>query len=292
MRPGTSYYHLTMVDFDTADIRRYYDRNTAAFVAYGQGGSVGAIHRPVWGEQVDNPDAAFHYVEDRIVDHLLTLGDESTQLRVIDLGCGVGSSLCYLATRLPIQGTGLTLSPVQVRHAENRIRKAGLVDRVVCREGDFCAPPDGLSPADLTYAIESFVHGPDPAQFFAACARLTRSKGLLVVCDDFQRQTESARAARTLEQFRHGWHLNTLIRLSELHAFATTAGFDAVSVDDLTPHLKLHRRRDRTLAAFIALFGWFPLDRTRFSHLVGGNALRSCLLNGWIGYDLAVFRRR
>ena len=281
-----------MVDFDTADIRRYYDRNTADFVTYGQGGGVGAIHRPVWGRQVNNLDAAFRYVEDRIVDHLLTLGDGSTQLHVIDLGCGVGASLCYLATHLPIQGTGLTLSPVQVRQAENRIREARLVDRVVCREGDFCNPPDDLSPADLTYAIESFVHGPDPAKFFAVCAELPRSKGLLIICADFQRRTKSARATRTLEQFRHGWHLNTLIRISELHEFATAAGFDAVSVDDLTPHLALHRRRDRVIAAFIALFGWLPLDRTRLAHLVGGNALRTCLLNGWIGYDLAVFRRR
>ena len=281
-----------MVDFDTADIRRYYDRNTADFVTYGQGGGVGAIHRPVWGRQVNNLDAAFRYVEDRIVDHLLTLGDGSTQLHVIDLGCGVGASLCYLATHLPIQGTGLTLSPVQVRQAENRIREARLVDRVLCREGDFCNPPDDLSPADLTYAIESFVHGPDPAKFFAVCAELTRSKGLLIICDDFQRRTKSARATRSLEQFRHGWHLNTLIRISELHEFATAAGVDAVSVDDLTPHLALHRRRDRVIAAFIALFGWLPLDRTRLAHLVGGNALRTCLLNGWIGYDLAVFRRR
>jgi len=38
-----------MSRFDTEQIRRYYDRNTSSFVALGQGGSVGAIHRAVWG---------------------------------------------------------------------------------------------------------------------------------------------------------------------------------------------------------------------------------------------------
>ena len=34
--------------FDAADIRHYYDRHSARFVRYGQGG--GSIHRAVWGE--------------------------------------------------------------------------------------------------------------------------------------------------------------------------------------------------------------------------------------------------
>jgi hypothetical protein len=42
---------------------------------------------------------------------------------------------------------------------------------------------------------------------------------------------------------------------------------------------------------FLALFGWLPLERTRFGHLVGGSALQECLTRGWIGYDFTVFRR-
>ena len=281
-----------MTEFDTADVRRYYDRNTAHFLAFGQGGGLGALHRPVWGPRTHGPDAAFRYVEDRLLDLIATLPDRSDPLRVIDLGCGVGGSLCYLAARAPIHGTGLTLSPVQVRHAGRRIREAGLTDRVVCREADFCDPPGDLQPAELVYAIESFVHGPDPVRFLAACARLTRRDGLLVICDDFRRPATGLAAIRTTERFRRGWHLNTLIGAGELLALADRAGFDPVSVDDLTPHLALDRPRDRMIAVFAALCGWLPLYGTRAGHLIGGDALRTCLANGWIGYDLAVFRRR
>ena len=50
------------------EIRRYYDRNTPSFVALGQGGGVGAIHRAVWGPGASTREQAFHFVEDRIAD--------------------------------------------------------------------------------------------------------------------------------------------------------------------------------------------------------------------------------
>ena len=278
-------------EFDAADVRRYYDRHTRHFVSHGEGGAAGALHRAVWGPGVDEADAAFHYVENRLLAHLRNLSAAERRAHVVDLGCGVGGSLCHLAARLPILGTGLTLSPVQVRHAERRIREAGLADRVRCLEADYCAPPAELPPADLAYAIESLVHGPDPARFFASCARMVRPGGLLAICDDFLRPADGPAARRTVARFRRGWHLNTLLHPHELRELAGRAGFEHLSTDDLTPHLRLGRPRDRVAAAFVGVFRWLPLDRTRFGHLVGGTALQTCLARGWIGYDLALFRR-
>lgn len=280
-----------MPDFDTADVRRYYDRNTDGFVAHGEGGAAGALHRAVWGPGVDDAAGAVHYVEDRLAARLRETRAGEREAHVVDLGCGVGGSLCHLAARLPVRGTGLTLSPVQVRHAERRIREAGLSERVRCVEADYCEPPPDLPPADLAYAIESLVHGPDPARFFAACARIVRPGGLLAICDDFLRPADSPAAGRTVARFRRGWHLNTLLHPCELRALAERAGFEHLSTEDLTPHLRLGRPRDRVAALFVALCGWLPLDRTRFGHLVGGTALQTCLAKGWMGYDLALFRR-
>ena len=280
-----------MPEFDAADVRGYYDRNTGNFVAHGEGGAAGALHRAVWAPGVDDAHAAFHYVEDRLIARLGDLPSAERPAHVVDLGCGVGGSLCYLAARLPVRGTGLTLSPVQVRQAERRIREAGLSDSVRCVEADYCEPPPDLPPADLAYAIESLVHGPDPGRFFAACARIVRPGGLLAICDDFLRPAGGPAARRTVARFRRGWHLNTLLHPSELRALAEQAGFEHLSTEDLTPHLRLGRPRDRVAALFIAVCRWLPLDGTRFGHLVGGTALQTCLAKGWIGYDLALFRR-
>jgi SAM-dependent methyltransferase len=285
-----------MARFDTEQIRRYYDRNTSAFVALGQGGSIGAIHRAVWGPGVTTREEAFHFVEDRIADVVRsTIGQAGTGAElphVVDLGCGVGASLCYLAELLPITGTGVTLSPVQVRAARERIESEGLSDRVACIEGDYGDLPDGMQAADVAYAIESFVHGPDPARFFAEAARLVRPGGALVICDDVRRRGDSRKAERAIHRFEVGWHVNSLLGADELQSLAGDACFEHASTDDLSSYLELRRPRDRVIGAGVAMFGRLPLERTRLGPLVGGSALQKSLASGWIGYDLMVFTRR
>jgi hypothetical protein len=55
-----------MRGFDAEQIRRYYDRHTSAFVALGQRGSDGAMHRAVWGPGTATHRQAFRYVENQI----------------------------------------------------------------------------------------------------------------------------------------------------------------------------------------------------------------------------------
>ncbi|MBI4266447.1 MAG: class I SAM-dependent methyltransferase [Acidobacteria bacterium] len=277
--------------FDTAQIRRYYDRNTRGFVAFGQGGRAGAIHRAVWGPGVHNRREAFHYVDERIAELVRGLPMRSEPPHVVDLGCGVGASLRYLAERLPIRGSGLTLSPVQARFATRLVAEAGLAERVACLEGDYCDIPEGIGGADLAYAIESFVHAPEPARFFEQCRRLVRPGGLLVMCDDVRGVETGSAADRTIARFMRGWHVNALLRPDALHELARAWGFEHVSTQDLTPYLELSRTRDRLIGGVLLLTGWLPLDRTPLGPLRGGQALQICLERGWIQYQLAVFRR-
>jgi SAM-dependent methyltransferase len=280
-----------MPRFDDAQVRRYYDRHTSRFVRFGQGGSAGAIHRAVWGPGAVTREQAFHYVDEQIAQLVRRLVPASSAPHVVDLGCGVGSSLCYLAERLPIRGTGITLSGVQVRLAAERVRDAGLSGRIRYLEGDYCNLPREIGPADLAYAIESFVHGTAPARFFAESQRIIRPGGLLVLCDDFRRSTDRPDAARAIDRFSRGWHVNTLLRGDEVQALAQASGFRHESTTDLTPFLEIRRPRDRAINALVSAIRWLPVFEARVGPLIGGSALQLCLERGWVGYDLAVFRR-
>jgi len=277
-----------MSRFDVAQVRRYYDEQTRAFVAYGQGGGVGAIHRAVWGPGVTTRSDAFHYVEDRIVEWLRESGSAP---HVVDLGCGVCASLGYIAQHVPMRGTGVTLSPVQAQLGTERLRAQGLSTRIACVEGDYTQLPPDIETADLAFAVESFVHGPSPERFFAEAARLIRPGGLLVICDDLRRETSDPKAARAFDRFARGWHINSLLTRETLQELASDAGFVHEETTDLTPWLELGRPRDRLVAALVAVFGWLPLEESRFGMLAGGSALQTCLQRGWIGYDLVRFRR-
>jgi len=182
---------------------------------------------------------------------------------------------------------------LQAQMASQRIRDEGLADRVTCVEADYCRIPATVAPADLAYAIESFVHGPAAAVMLDAWARLVRPGGVLAICDDFTRHAGGADAARAIDRFRRGWHVNTLMTRDELQACASAAGFNHESSIDLTPSLETGRARDRLIARLSTLAGWLaPGAAARVDYLVGGSALQECLARGWIGYDFSVFRRR
>ena len=132
----------SMARFDAADIRRYYDRHSASFVRFGQGR--GSIHRAVWGPGTRTRDDAFHYVEDQIATLIRRFPSSSTAVHVVDLGCGIGASLCYLAEQVPIRGSGITLSPSQAAMAREVVADRGLSGRVECLEGDYCALPASI----------------------------------------------------------------------------------------------------------------------------------------------------
>ena len=194
-----------MPEFDAADVREYYDRHTGSFIAHGEGGAAGALHRAVWGPGVDDADAAVHYVENRLLARLEASPAGEPPAHVVDLGCGVGGSLCHLAARLPIRGTGLTLSAVQARHAERRIRGAGLSrPRPVPRSRLLrsAAGSAGRRPR-LRDRVAGPRAGPRPVSSPPAPGSSGRG-GLLAICDDFLRPAEGPAARRTVARFRRG----------------------------------------------------------------------------------------
>src|SRR5688572_29166243 len=111
------------------DVRSYCDANSARFERYGQGG--GTLHRAVWGPNVSSRVEAFRYVDRMILQELDVLARRVPEsLHVLDLGCGVGSSLLFLACHTSIEGTGATLSEAQARRAREAGRRAGVGERV------------------------------------------------------------------------------------------------------------------------------------------------------------------
>lgn len=278
-----------MADARATAVRAYYDRGTWSFLALGQGGREGVIHRAVWGPGVTARADAFHYVHDRIAHHLRETG--TTSPHVLDLGCGVGATLLRLADTVPgLRGTGLTISPRQVHAARARVAEAGAADRVTVREGDFCALPTDLPQVDAAVAIESFVHAPDPAVFFSGCARVLRPGGRLWLCDDLRAEVVPRDAHSTLARFQRGWHAPSLLARTQVEALADAAGFTCESAECLTPWLELGRPRDRLAAVVAPLLARLPVAQAQM--LAGGSALQTALRRGWIDYLLLTFCRR
>ncbi len=264
------------------DVARYYDVNTPAFLARGEGGKAGVLHRAVWAEGVSDLDAALHFVHDLILTEIEATGSASSErLRILDLGCGVGASLLYLLERLEAEGFGITISGEQYRLARRS-------DGAAFLEGDFCRDP--LPPSiDVAYGIESFVHATDAPAFFENVSRSLAPRGRLILVDDFLGSGPSDESS--LRDFAWGWHATSLLRPREVDRMAEAAGL-VLSLDrDLTPHLALDRLRDRALEALLPLARPLLPDVPRVRALVGGDALRKCLKLRRIEYRFRVYQK-
>ncbi len=268
-------------------MRRYYDENTPRFVRRGYGGAF--MHRAVWAPGVTSRDAAFSWVENLV---LKEIGEASPSTTVLDLGCGVGESLVYIAKQSAVRGIGVTLSGVQVAHARERFARAGLSERLSCVQTSFLALPPIAPPVDVAFAIESFAHSSSGELFFESVSRVLRPGGRLVVCDDFlAERTLSQNEARLVERFREGWRVGTLVSLERASVQAKNHGFSLLRSLDLTGYLEPSDLRQLG----IRFGGWLGrrlgLDSEYLRSWDGGDALRRSLASGAIGYRVATFAR-
>ena len=253
-----------LVRFESTDVARYYDQNTASFLAHGQGGAQGIIHRAVWGEGVGGREEAFHFVHDLLRARIA----ESGARRILDLGCGVGASLEHVLRGTEVAGFGVTNSAV---HAELARKRLG--GRATIFELDFCSDPLP-APVDLAFGIESFVQATDAEAFLANIAKAVAANGYLVLCDDF---LTGAGEDRWVSEFRRGWRASSLLHPRAVDALAAEHGLELVEDRDLTLFLELDRPRDRALGLLMALARPFSAMSPRLEGHLGGNALRMCL---------------
>jgi cyclopropane fatty-acyl-phospholipid synthase-like methyltransferase len=272
------------------EVARYYDRNTARFLAIGDGARSHAIHRALWGAGVSDAEAATSYINQLIGDAIESLGIKANST-FLDLGCGVGGTLFALAERFPESRLhGVTISSRQASLAMDLAERRGLAARCEVRCGDFESIDLGMT-ADVAFAVESMAHARSPGRFLAGAARHLAQHGTLIVVDDFIVADESPTggALAVLDDFRQGWRLSSLTTVPAFVAAAASMGFELAESRDLTPLIRLGRPRDRIIAAVAPLLRWL-VQVPMFGNLVGGAALTRGLGNGVLGYYWLRFR--
>jgi cyclopropane fatty-acyl-phospholipid synthase-like methyltransferase len=274
------------------EVREYYDANTRSFLRFGQGRGTDTIRRAIWGPGVATREEAFHFVDAEIAKGLELGARRGT--RIVDLGCGVGGSLFWLAERFDVDATGVTLSQVQAAIANERLRARQLRGKVQVVAGDF-HEVTLREPQDAAFAIESFVHVPDLAVFFRRVKRLLAASGRLIVIDDFLARSEPlGPSERTVvDSFRRGWRVSTLVTVDEATRAAKEAGFEPAGNVDLTRYLELGRPRDIFIRGFVRTLGLVGasglVERPRFANLVGGDALQRGLRTGLFEHRMVSF---
>ncbi|MCU0532947.1 MAG: methyltransferase domain-containing protein [Hydrococcus sp. Prado102] len=131
-----------------------------------------------------------------------------TGTTVLDVGCGIGGSSRILARDYGFAVTGITISPQQVKRAQE-LTPEGLNAQFAVDDAMALSFPDASF--DVVWSIEAGPHIPDKAMFAKELLRVLKPGGILVVADWNQRDDrdrplnwwESLVMRQLLDQWSH-----------------------------------------------------------------------------------------
>jgi len=165
--------------------------------------------------------------------------------RIADVGCGEGWSSLALARAYPeARVTGIDVDEPSVTAARAHAEEAGLTERVwfTGPEGSGLDQPDSF---DAAFIFEALHDMPQPVEVLAAVRRTVRPGGLVVVMDEAVAD-EFTVPGDVVERAMYGYSTliclpdglssspsvgtGTVMRRSQLTAYATDAGFAEVDV--------------------------------------------------------------
>lgn len=171
-------------------------------------GPADEIYRTIWrdnihlgvpcGDDCPHPEAMEHTNE--IMAGELDLAPET---RVLDLGCGYGSSARYLASRFGCRVTGTNISEKELEVARQRASEAELGHLLSFEYGDFHDLPYPDGSTDVVWSQEAFLHGADKNRILSECRRVLVPGGTLIFTDILVRHdTPEADRARIYDRLK------------------------------------------------------------------------------------------
>jgi len=276
-------------------VAQYYDNNTRRFLRFGKNQNTYNIHQALWAEGIENQTEAVNFANRLILKEIEALNEKKQKtIHVLDLGCGVGGSLSYLAQKSLKNNcySGLTISKVQAKLGQQIAEKLKDEYAISIKHGDFLELAEGPR-VDLAYAIEAFVHAADAQHFFASVSGQLGEGGRLIIIDDFR--TPQVAANRKEEQhlvdFQQGWHAASLISPARAKTLASHHQLQLIAKSDLTPYLEMGRPRDKAIGLMVSLFGKWMRKSTYFQSLTGGYAKQQCIRQGLVTYQMLIFEK-
>lgn len=225
---------------------------------------------------------------------LASVVDLEPGMKVLDAGCGIGSSALWLAERFDVEVHGISLSERQLERAREHAHARGLAGSVHFERRDFLATGYPDQSFDVFWALESACYAADKGDLVREAHRLLRPGGTLVVGDGVLLRSPAPPEARDdYRNFLEGLVLPNLVTPGAFLRSLGDAGFENIRHFDKTDAVVASSQRlgrrcrfGLPLARVLESAGITPALLTR--NLRAGIAQRRLVRDGVAGYS--VFR--
>ncbi|WP_330181238.1 class I SAM-dependent methyltransferase [Nocardia sp. NBC_01503] len=158
--------------------------------------------------------------------------------RLLDIGCGWGSLILFMAQEYGCHTLGVSPAPRQHEYIAEQAAVRGVAGLVRTQVGHFEEMDLAAGSMDAVTMLGSIVHMPDLDEVFRRARAVLRRNGTLYVSESCFRNAAAHKAfdERAGTEFVRsnifGW--GDLRPLSDLLTAAEDAGFSIIAVDDLT----------------------------------------------------------
>eukprot|EP01111_Echinosteliopsis_oligospora_P012679 TRINITY_DN437_c0_g1_i1.p1 TRINITY_DN437_c0_g1~~TRINITY_DN437_c0_g1_i1.p1 ORF type:complete len:350 (+),score=104.34 TRINITY_DN437_c0_g1_i1:68-1117(+) len=213
----------------TSVVNKYYDIATD-FYEIGWGRSFHFAPRHKW----ESKEASIQRHELWLA-HRMELKDD---MKVLDIGCGIGGPLRNIARFANVEVVGLNNNEYQISRAR-RLAKESNLQKVSFLKGDFMKMPIPDNSFDAAYAIEAICHAPDHVGVYSEILRILKPGGhfgsMEWVMTDIYDATNPAHK-REKEGIERGNGLPELQKIEVILDALEKAGFEVIEHFDLVPH--------------------------------------------------------
>jgi len=159
--------------------------------------------------------------------------------QLLDIGCGWGSLILFMAQEYGCHATGVTPSRPQAEYIRARAEEAGVADLITLRSGSF-SEIEVTGKFDAVTMLGSIVHMPDRTDVLRKVRDLLRRNGSLYVSescfrdqatyDEFSRRPGTVHVTESIFGFADMVPVSVLVEAFE------SAGFSLTGLTDLTAH--------------------------------------------------------
>ncbi|XP_010439382.1 PREDICTED: tocopherol O-methyltransferase, chloroplastic-like [Camelina sativa] len=159
--------------------------------------------------------------------------EEKKIKKIVDVGCGIGGSSRYLASKFGAESIGITLSPVQAKRANDLAAAQSLAHKVSFQVADALEQPFEDGKFDLVWSMESGEHMPDKAKFVNELVRVVAPGGRIIIVTWCHRNLSEG------EKALQPWEQNLLDRICKTFYLPAWC-----STDDYVHLLQSHSLQD------------------------------------------------
>ncbi len=271
-------------NFSNDDIKRYYKKNKYLLYRIAAGDKNGNMHIGISDDGIVKKNEKYQTYHVSKLDEIIKTNNYS---QVLELGCGQGANMAYLAKKNKnVSFKGIDLYP--------SLDKKNKKYNITLFEGDYHnLEKIQDNSIDLVYAIETMCYSMDKNQIFKEVNRVLKKDGLFIIFDAYlakERNKLSEIEMIGAKLVENGYYLNEFEYIGNLTKYIKENNFEIIREENMKKkvinHLLDYQNRIKKYMKFGVLF---KLTSKLVSKEVLGNIVPIYFMYNTVNMDLSVY---